>query len=50
MDPKLIEQMLINHNRVMSAVYQAMDLDTERERDYYAEEQALEDRSYNHER
>lgn len=68
MDPKVIEAMLVNHNRVMSAVYQSLmgiprvadrfantgvspsDLDWERERDYHAEELALENRSFNHER
>jgi hypothetical protein len=51
LDPKTIEQMLINHNRVMAAVYQAMDLDTvDREPDHYAEELRLEERSYNRDR
>jgi hypothetical protein len=51
MDTKTIEQVLINHNRVMSAVYQSLsDLDWERERDYFAEELKLEERSYNRDR
>lgn len=51
MDAKTLELMLINHNRVMSAVYQAMDLDgVDREPDHFAEELKLEERSYKHDR
>lgn len=50
LDAKTIEAMITNHNRIMGLIYEAMDLDIDRERDYYAEEQALEDRSYKHDR
>ena len=50
MDAKTLEAMITNHNRIMGLIYDAMDLDRERERDYYAEELALENRSYNHDR
>lgn len=50
MDAKTIEQMLANHNRVLSLIYQAMDRDADRVKDYYAEELKLEQRSKNRDR
>lgn len=50
MDTKTIEAMITNHNRIMSLIYEAMDLDHERERDPHAEELALEERSRNYDR